>query len=118
MSRILCDGVGTGLSFRVASTFLSRTLGLLVGPALGNHEALLITRCSCIHTIGMSYPIDVVFLDGAHEIVRVVESVRPGRLIIRCQGARHTLEVRAGTARAAGLIRGEVLGLGTCRRCA
>jgi hypothetical protein len=87
---------------RIADTFVARALGLLVGAPLGPEEALLIAPCSSIHTIGMGYPIDVVFIDRHGRIVRVFPEVRAGRIRLAL-GACAALELRAGAAARHGL---------------
>jgi uncharacterized protein len=100
-----CATPGGALTVRVAGHFLSRALGLLVGRPLGAAEGLLIAPCASIHTIGMRYPIDVVFLDSAAHVVRVCADVQAGRLRF-ARGAHGVLELRAGVAARHGLVAG------------
>jgi len=93
------------LQVKIADTFVARGLGLLVGAPLGASEGLLIAPCSSIHTIGMRYPIDVVFLDAQARVLRVCPEVRAGRMRFAF-GARGVLELRAGIAARHGLDRG------------
>ena len=83
---------------RVAERGWDRTRGLLGRPQLAACEGLLIMRCSSVHTVGMRYAIDVVFLDRHGAIARVVESLRPMRMAM-CLGAASVLELAAGQAR-------------------
>ena len=46
----------------VADGLLARLTGLLVRQALHDGEALVIPRCSSIHTWWMRFPIDVLFI--------------------------------------------------------
>ncbi len=85
------------LRVRAAQTFASRALGLLVGKPLEANEALLIEPCSSIHTFGMRYAIDVVFLRRDRRIVRIFSNVGPGR-VRWAFGAHAALELRAGAA--------------------
>ncbi|MBS0417469.1 MAG: DUF192 domain-containing protein [Proteobacteria bacterium] len=90
---------------RVADTFITRGLGLLVGTPLEAAEGLLIAPCSSIHTFGMRYAIDVVFIDRDARIVRVCPDVKAGRA--RFAGKAHAvLELRAGVAAQQGLTAG------------
>ena len=57
-----------------ASTFKARLKGLLGSSDLDENCALLINHCSGIHTIGMKYTIDVVFLDK-HNMSLIPESI-------------------------------------------
>jgi uncharacterized protein len=75
---------------RVAKGFRARLLGLAFRR--GAADPLLIPRCRSVHTFGMRFPIDVVFLDGDGCVLRVVERVPPRR-IVSCRGARAVVEV-------------------------
>ncbi|MDH6167917.1 uncharacterized membrane protein (UPF0127 family) [Variovorax boronicumulans] len=90
---------------RVAERGWDRTRGLLGRPRLAANEGLLIARCSSVHTVGMRYPIDVVFLDRNGQIVRVVEQLKPMRMVW-CPGAARVLELDAGQARRLALLPG------------
>ena len=89
----------------LATGFWSRLCGLLFRPALLSHEALWISPCSCVHTIGMRYAIDIVFLDAAMNVTAVYQNVRAGRAR-RCGKAQSVLEMSAGAAAAQGLFPG------------
>ncbi|SPJ18077.1 hypothetical protein SBBP2_610018 [Burkholderiales bacterium] len=65
----------------------------------------IVTPCSIIHTIGMCYPIDVVFVDREARIVRVFPQVRAGHIRF-VPDARAVLELTAGTAVRHGLAPG------------
>ncbi|HUZ48942.1 MAG TPA: DUF192 domain-containing protein [Candidatus Dormibacteraeota bacterium] len=74
-----------------------RNLGLLTRSSIDADEGLWINRCFGIHTIGMRFPIDVVFLDDAFRIVSIRRDVRPGCLAVAQANATHVVELRAGT---------------------
>ena len=59
--------------------------------------ALLFPRCRSVHTFGMRFPIDVVFLDEAGWPIEIRQGVRPGRVVI-CRRADAVLELQAGGA--------------------
>jgi uncharacterized membrane protein (UPF0127 family) len=83
---------------------------------LGRHRLapgaglLLADPLRCVHTIGMRFPIDVVFLDRDLRVVHVAPAVPPGRLCWHRRG-RLQLELAAGTAQARGLVPGRRLRL-------
>lgn len=56
--------------------------GLLGLNGLGPGSALVIERCGAVHTLGMRFSIDLIFLDRAWRVVRVVRNVSPGRLLV------------------------------------
>ncbi|GAB3028397.1 hypothetical protein GCM10027285_08340 [Oleiagrimonas citrea] len=75
----------------------SRMRGLLGRPALLDRarQALWLTPCGSVHTVGMRYPLDIVFLDRDGCVLAMHEHLRPGRFR-GCRGARHTVELAPG----------------------
>lgn len=63
-----------------ADNFLTRLVGLLKRSNLGPEEALWLMPSKGIHTIGMKFPIDVVFLDKRNVVVAVVSGMLPFRI--------------------------------------
>jgi uncharacterized membrane protein (UPF0127 family) len=91
------DGRVTPLRVYEARRFLPRARGLLGAQSLRQNEALWISPCGSVHTIGMRYAIDVVFLDREQRVVCVKRDVEP----LRFAGHRYahsTIELLAGTA--------------------
>jgi uncharacterized membrane protein (UPF0127 family) len=81
---------------RVASSLNDRIVGLLATPEVLPGEGLLIERTSSIHMFFMRYPIDVVFIDKAGRVTKLVHSLKPWRIVPWAWGARDCLELRAG----------------------
>lgn len=81
----------------VCESRTERGRGLLLRRCPDRRTAWLLQRCSTVHTIGMFYPIDVLFCDDSGRIIRIVERLRPWR-IARCNGARDVWELGAGGA--------------------
>lgn len=106
---VQCAVPGGSLRVRMADNFVTRALGLLVGRALESSEGLLIAPCSSIHTLGMRYAIDVVFLDRDARVVRICDAVPAGRARFG-RGSHAVLELRAGIAGKMGLRPGARLG--------
>lgn len=96
------------LAIRLADGFFSRLRGLLFAPALQPGQSLLIRPCAAVHTAFMTYPIDVVFLDRAGKIRRIVPRLKPWRAAA-FPGAYQTLELAAGEAARLGLRAGQPL---------
>jgi uncharacterized membrane protein (UPF0127 family) len=67
------------LSIRVtvADTPLSRLRGLLGKVRLRSDEALWVVPSRGIHTIGLRFPIDVVYLDADMRVIYLVENLQP-----------------------------------------
>jgi uncharacterized membrane protein (UPF0127 family) len=93
-----------------ASAWFDRMRGLLGRDGLGPGAALLIERCGAVHTVGMRFALDLVFLDRAWRVARVVRGVPRGRLAV-CGGrsAVRVLESEAGCVDVARLRVGDVL---------
>jgi uncharacterized membrane protein (UPF0127 family) len=86
----------------VADRFWHRARGLLARPPLAAGEGLILRPCRAVHTWGMSYPIDVAFLDRSGRVVASYEGVAPNRRTAWHAGADCALELPAGSlARAA-----------------
>ncbi len=83
-------------SIDTASRFTSRLRGLLGRPPLNGEQGLLLSPCTGVHTIGMTWPIDVVFIDGEGVIIRCVPRLGPMRAA-SARGSRHVLELAAGS---------------------
>lgn len=99
-----------------AESALERTVGLLGRRRLEPCEGLLLRRCAAIHTIGMRFAIDVVFLDAEFRVVSAVPAVAPNRPIVLCPGARTTIELGAGTLDRVPISRGDRLRLEAAAR--
>ncbi len=83
---------------RVAAAPWRRLRGLLECRDLPPGTGLLLIPCWAIHTVGMRFPIDVVFLTRAGVATRV-QTVPPGRLLVwGGWAAAMALEVPAGEA--------------------
>ncbi len=78
---------------RIADSLLGRLVGLLGKQSLDQDSGLLIFPSNSIHTLGMRFPIDVVFLDQDWRVEDLCESVPPFRLIWPRWKARSVLEV-------------------------
>lgn len=92
----------------LATGMLERMRGLLGRKPLGDDEGLLLDPCSSVHTLGMKYPIDLVFLTAGWRIGRIIAELQPLRMAWH-PGARRALELRAGAARQLGLSAGQEL---------
>ena len=79
-----------------ATSPLERMRGLLGRPPLQVDQALLITSCSSVHTIGMTYPIDLAFLNKDWEIKKIVKSLVPWHMAWSF-GSNMVLEMTPGT---------------------
>ena len=65
---------------RKADNFLTRLVGLLKRTHLGPEEALWLTPSKGIHTIGMKFPIDVIFLNKEFYVLGLISGMHPYRV--------------------------------------
>ena len=107
VGQILRNGKVWVQHVEVASSLLARMRGLIGRRELPAGHGLLIEACGSIHTIGMRFPIDVVFLDCDWHVRRVCRHVPPGRLMVWCGwfGLR-ALEVSSGWLPLDGVVAG------------
>src|ERR1700728_2172466 len=79
----------------VADNYLRRLVGLLGKTKRWAKEgsALWIVRWGGVHTIGMMFPIDLVFLSKAKEVVHIEEYVQPFRISKESLKAMSDLEL-------------------------
>lgn len=94
----------------VADDSRKRRTGLLKHNGLDRGEGLWIVPCEAVHTFGMKFAIDVIFLSRK----RVVLKMRPNmgrRGIALCLRAHSVMELPAGTIDATGLQVGDQLEL-------
>lgn len=81
-----------GREVPVASGFAARLLGLAFLDDELAGEGLLIPRCSSVHTFGMRFALDVVFLDRRGAPLSAHRHV-PRRRFLRDQRADSVLEI-------------------------
>lgn len=84
----------------MAHSFRQRLLGLLRHKALDAEEGLLITPGASIHTFGMRFSIDAVFLNGQMKILRLASHIPPWRVRLAPARTRYVLELPAGRIQA------------------
>ena len=94
LPEIVLDG---GLRAAEAATPLARLRGLAGLSTIEPGEALLLRRCRSVHTLGMRFALDLVWLDADDQVVRVDRAVRANRMR-SCRRARSVLELPAGAA--------------------
>lgn len=80
----------------IADTFWTRAVGLLGQPSLPEGMGLWIRGAASIHTVGMKFSIDLIFLDRARRVVATSVNVPPGRMRCGGLGADSVIEVQSG----------------------
>jgi len=104
-AALVVDGFAVA-AVAVARSRAERRTGLL--GSSGVDGALWITRCGAVHTVGMTYPLDVAFLDRRGRVT-AVRAMPPGRWSRPRLRARSTLEAEVGSFAAWGLAVGSVV---------
>jgi uncharacterized membrane protein (UPF0127 family) len=94
-----------------ATGLFSRMKGLLGRSNLPNGEGLWIKPCKSIHTIGMKFPIDVIFLDSGLTVVATLADVRSGRLSPFYGSAASVIELPAGVIASSATQVGDTIAL-------
>jgi len=92
-----------------ATTFATRFMGLMGKKELPFGAGLHIVPCNSIHTFFMKIPIDAVFLDKEHKVVKVLHAMVPWRLSSLYFAAHSVLELPSGTSVASGTAEGDQL---------
>jgi uncharacterized protein len=90
------------------SNFIDRMRGLLFSSQLKENEGLLIAPCSSVHTFGMRYAIDLVFLDKQLTVVKTVKSLEPWRMAAS-NASNMVLELAANSLDTLNLTTGQQL---------
>ncbi|WP_093289721.1 DUF192 domain-containing protein [Solimonas aquatica] len=107
--KLLTRTTAHAIRVRVADNFVKRLCGLMLRGPMDADEALLLLRCSSIHTAWMRYPIDLLYLNADGEVLRSSPQLRPWRIGIAPAGTVHVLEMPAGSIERLGLAQGSRL---------
>lgn len=84
-----------GTNVAVAESPVARLLGLALIDRGCAGAGLWIPRCRSVHTFGMRFRLDLVFLDPGGQVIRQVGGVPPRR-VVRCREAFGVLELPSG----------------------
>ncbi|HEY5533048.1 MAG TPA: DUF192 domain-containing protein [Candidatus Anoxymicrobiaceae bacterium] len=100
---IIASDVGVALSRR------DRSRGLIGRDGMREKEALVIPRCRQVHTFGMRFAIDVLFVGRDGAVVRVCRDLSPRRISPVAWRGRIAIELPAGTAERTGTSAGDIV---------
>ncbi|MHB1455132.1 MAG: DUF192 domain-containing protein [Saccharofermentanales bacterium] len=95
--RALMEGREIADNLTLADTFFSRLKGLSKHHRLDEGEGLIIRPCSQIHTIGMKFAIDVVFLTKSGVVIQFEQDMHPGDVSGYVHRAWQVVELKSGT---------------------
>jgi protein-S-isoprenylcysteine O-methyltransferase Ste14/uncharacterized membrane protein (UPF0127 family) len=82
----------------LANSVYARMIGLLGTDGSDPAMALWFVPCSSIHTFGMNYPIDALYLDEEERVVRILQHVKPNQVFMPVPAVKSVLELPAGAA--------------------
>ncbi|PWF63462.1 hypothetical protein CBX96_10015 [Shewanella sp. BC20] len=99
---------GENIHVFIADTPWLRLRGLLGRQQLTPAQGLLISPCNSVHTFGMSYPLDIVYLDKHDIVIKIESHLKPYRASA-CLGATKVLELLAGTTTLKNITKGAAL---------
>ena len=82
-------------NIEIADTCARRMKGLLGRRGLFESSGMVITPCNYVHTFGMKFNIDIVFIDKHYHVVGLKRGVKKNKIsgVVR---AKHTLEISEG----------------------
>jgi len=96
-------------NIKIANTCISRLLGLLPKSYLGREDGLWILPCTSIHTVGMRFSIDVIFLDKNFKIIKLRKNLKPFRFCFSFRNTHSVLELSSGVIESCNLNCGDFL---------
>jgi uncharacterized protein len=96
-------------SLAIADTHWSRLRGLLglAADDFRNGRGLWIVPCHGVHTLGMGFAIDVIYLDRTMNVIHVESELRPWRFAPVRVNAASVLELPGRTAMGTGTAVGD-----------
>ena len=104
------DGTAWSEACERAAGFWDRLCGLLRRNGLDPGAAMLIERCGAVHTVGMRFALDLVFVDKAWRVTRTFQNVKPGRVMVSGGWrAARVYEAEAGCLKVGKIKKGDVL---------
>jgi uncharacterized membrane protein (UPF0127 family) len=93
----------------VANTTLARLRGLIGRARLRSDEALWVVPSRGIHTFGLMFPIDVIYLDGELRVIDIVQNLGPLRVAPIRWNCASVLQLPAGSVSGSGTEIGDQL---------
>lgn len=106
---ILRSPNNTQFTIRSVQSLLSKKVGLLNHSRLEEHSGLLLKNTRAVHTKGMAFSIDIVFLSKNFRVLEIATEVKPNCIRRGPKGTRHTLELSSGACAKANLECGSAL---------
>lgn len=89
-NKIVCKNI------LYANTPIKRLIGLLGRTSFNDIDGLLLTSCSQIHSIGMRFVFDAVYLDKNNKIIALFKDISHNRILPYKLKAKSVLELPNG----------------------
>lgn len=108
-AKMIRNGETLAADVAVADSFFRRFMGLMFRKSIAEDFALYIKPCNQIHMLNMKFPIDVIYLDGKGNAVKIDENVQPGRVCKTVRNAKSVVEMNAFAAASFGICEGDII---------
>ncbi len=95
--------INSGIEVELADTWRKRLVGLLAKQRIDDNYGLLFQPGESIHSIGMRFSIDVLFLDKSNKVLKITHEMKPFRLAFAPKGTCSVLEINSGNAKRTGI---------------
>ncbi|MGI6452347.1 MAG: DUF192 domain-containing protein [Syntrophomonadaceae bacterium] len=79
-----------------ADNFLSRLQGLMGRKAFNPGEGLILFPCQMVHSFGMRFAIDLLFVSPTYQVVNAIERLTPYKVSPWVSAAQFVLELPMG----------------------
>jgi hypothetical protein len=80
----------------IANTIFTRIKGLLGKKYFSPNQALILDPCNCVHTLGMRFSIDILFIDKEWKIIQAICQLQPNRISRMYWSSNKVIELPAG----------------------
>jgi len=104
MCRVLKNEVVFADQIKIADTFIQKLVGLLSEKGLNYEQGLLLNACKQVHTIGMRFPIDVIFISKEGKILYIENDMPTGKISKYVKRSFYLLELKSGSAKKNNLL--------------
>lgn len=101
------DGITIAKNVSIADSFFKRLKGLLLRNGMEKCEGLLLKPCKQVHSIGMKFCFDIVFLDKENKIIYLIEHMKPGKVSPLIKKCCSVLELGSGAIKEKNMIIGK-----------
>jgi uncharacterized membrane protein (UPF0127 family) len=109
MVRIIDSRTGGILAgrARICDSAFSRFCGLMLRASLPEDEGIVLSPCGSVHMALMRFSIDVLYLDRAGRVVKLVRRLRPYRVSFGGRHAHSAIEIPSGSIERLGVLEGD-----------